>query len=197
MKNKQRYLEPIFAQWLDISTSDNATRACLEGGVWADKTNYSCPRLSAAPAPSLEEDGDLDMSIYVYTVGRIRWGLCDCDLSLCQCIPCKNERTQQSELAIKVQTMPLVVMFECETEIDAIWNSVHKVVACYAPGRRTWVTVIGCGFGVSQDKCVWKTAREWLLVDIRIQKRNAAGVRAGVCGVRVLVLLGSKSGEKD
>ena len=109
MKNKQRYLEPIFAQWLDISTSDNATRACLEGGVWADKTNYSCPRLSAAPAPSLEEDGDLDMSIYVYTVGRIRWGLCDCDLSLCQCIPCKNERTQQSELAIKVQTMPLVV----------------------------------------------------------------------------------------
>ena len=71
MKNKQRYLEPIFAQWLDISTSDNATRACLEGGVWADKTNYSCPRLSAAPAPSLEEDGDLDMSIYVYTVGRM------------------------------------------------------------------------------------------------------------------------------
>ena len=73
MKNKQRYLEPIFAQWLDISTSDNATRACLEGGVWAEKTNYSCPRLSAAPAPapSLEEDGDLDMSIYVYTVGRV------------------------------------------------------------------------------------------------------------------------------
>ena len=68
-------------------------------------------------------------------------------------------------------------MFECETEIDAICNSVHKVVACYAPGRRTEVTVIGCGFGVSQDKCVWKTAREWLLVDIRIQKRNAAGVR--------------------
>ena len=24
---------------------------------------------------------------------------------------------------------------------------------------------------------MWKTAREWLLVDIRIQKRNAAGVR--------------------
>ena len=88
--------------------------------MWADKTNYSCPRLSAAPAPSLEEDGDLDMSIYVYTVGRIRWGLCDCDLRLCQCIPCKNERTQQSELAIKVQTTPLVVVFECETEIDAI-----------------------------------------------------------------------------
>ena len=84
-------------------------------------------------------------------------------------------------------------MFECETEIDAICNSVHKVVACYAPGRRTEVTVIGCGFGVSQDKCVWKTAREWLLVDIRIQKRNAAGVRqAGVCGVRVVDLLGSQ-----
>ena len=106
MKNKQRYLEPIFAQWLDISTSDNATRACLEGGVWAEKTNYSCPRLSAAPAPNLEEDGDLDMSIYVYTVGRM--DLCDRDLSLCQCIPCKQWKVT-IWIGKQVQTTPLVV----------------------------------------------------------------------------------------
>ena len=32
----------------------------------------------------------------------------------------KMKGHKKSELVIKVQTMPLVVMFECETEIDAI-----------------------------------------------------------------------------
>ena len=147
MKNKQRYLEPIFAQWLDISTSDNATRACLEGGVWAEKTNYSCPRLSAAPAPapapSLEEDGDLDMSIYVYTVGRVGspwlWS------QLVSVYLANNGKTQtQSEFANKCRQRRW--LFECE--IDAIYNSVHKVVATSAPpggGLRSLSLVAGPG----------------------------------------------------
>jgi len=65
----------------------NASRSCLDGGVWAGKTNYKCPPLqtnySCPPPPSdldmdpeLEFDLDpeldsLDMSIYVYTVGYL------------------------------------------------------------------------------------------------------------------------------
>ena len=147
MKNKQRYLEPIFAQWLDISTSDNATRACLEGGVWAEKTNYSCPRLSAAPAPapSLEEDGDLDMSIYVYTVGNVTV------ISACVSVFLANNGRWQFELANKCRQRRW--LFECE--IDAIYNSVHKVVATSAPpggGLRSLSLVAGPG--QSAQMCV-------------------------------------------
>ena len=72
--------------WISV----NASRSCLDGGVWAGKTNYKCPPLqtnySCPPPPSdldmdpeLEFDLDpeldsLDMSIYVYTVGE-EWGI--------------------------------------------------------------------------------------------------------------------------
>ena len=59
-----------------IKLSDNASRACLEGGLWTSKTNYSCPllySLSTHQPPEVHEPpgaDDLDLSIYVYTVGE-------------------------------------------------------------------------------------------------------------------------------
>ena len=62
----------MWAEIVDIHFSDNASRACLEGGLWASKTNYSCPLLTTLSPPEQPEPSgadDLDLSIYVYTSG--------------------------------------------------------------------------------------------------------------------------------
>ena len=83
-------------------------------------------------------------------------------ISACVSVFLANNGRSQSELANKCRQRRW--LFECE--IDAIYNSVHKVVATSAPreadlGHCHWLLVRD-----SQHKCVWKIAREWLVVDL-------------------------------